>query len=184
MRKYRLQFAKGIITLCDSQLDAIDTEDFKHTTEIASSYINKEFDLYDEEMIQLTKEEYYKKLDESRQEAIDAYASSVEYKIEDDRISKEYNEKMARQEVLLNGFKDNEFMIEQIKQRKEELTREYNKDKEQRKKKIETAKNGPVKNAVPKELRHKRMNAFVEDPMAGAEPVIKEKKKQILDPLN
>ena len=80
-RKFRLQYAKGIIEMCDQQMNTIDPNDFVQTTETAARYFTRdEVEVPDEENKEQKEEAYLAQLDGRKDEAIAAYFESSSYK--------------------------------------------------------------------------------------------------------
>lgn len=154
IRKYRLGFARGILALCDDQLDTLDgSERIAELSEGVQNYLNRtetvEIKAYNEE----EKKAYNKSLDDRRKEAIKAYKNSAEYSIikqlQDEKLQSQVEElendlKRAEEarkkgdEKEIASFKRSknifanrsmDDVIDDIKTRKAELIKNYQKQK-------------------------------------------------------
>lgn len=154
IRKYRLGFARGILALCDDQLDTLDgSERIAELSEGVQNYLNRtetvEIKAYNEE----EKKAYNKSLDDRRKEAIKAYKNSAEYSIikqlQDEKLQSQVEElendlkraeearkKGDEKEIAIFKRSKNIFanrsmddVIDDIKTRKAELIKNYQKQK-------------------------------------------------------
>ena len=106
IRKYRLGFARGILALCDDQLDTLDgTERIAELSDGVKNYLNRTEAVEVNAINEEEKRAYNKSLDDRRKEAIKAYKNSAEYSI----IQQLQDEKLQDQvEKLENDLKDAE----------------------------------------------------------------------------
>ena len=72
LRKYRLQYAKGLVDMCTSQLGLIDESDFSKNDPAVTSYLDRIVD-HPTKWEKRSKEEYINYLTDKKQEGIEAY---------------------------------------------------------------------------------------------------------------
>ena len=76
LRKFRLQFAKGLVDMCKTQLDTIDVSDFTTIDASVSKYLDDVI-AHPVEAEEYTKEQYLSNLTDRKQECIELYKKSA-----------------------------------------------------------------------------------------------------------